>query len=275
MNVNTRVLVQALVRANGTVDAGELYDVAGRFGMSDQQVRLCVKRLVAEGRFTSEGRGRKGTLHAVADITGSLAPDAAHVRRAYRQDAGLEPWDGTWHLFSFAIPESRRAARDTLREHLLHLGAASVHSGLYVTASPVAELVEAQARQLDVMCALTRLTTTDLQVGGMTKPRALAAALWPLGEIAERHVHLAAFAEKCLAQLAGELSEVDRLTMAVELAEQFTVAMERDPLLPLELLPQPWPGTAARRLAADCWNRLAEIESPESLRLFALYAAAP
>lgn len=122
--IPTRTLVHALVRTDGTVDAGELYTVAGLLSMTDQQVRLCVKRLVAEGRFTHEGRGRKAVLRAVADPTGTIAPDAAHVRFAYRQDRGLDPWDGSWHLFAFAVPESARAARDALRDTLLGLGAA-------------------------------------------------------------------------------------------------------------------------------------------------------
>ncbi|AWK07620.1 transcriptional regulator [Streptomyces spongiicola] len=277
--IPTRLVVQALVREDGTVDAGDLYAVAGLLGMSGQQIRLCVRRLVDEGRFTQEGRGRKATLHAVADATGSLAPDAAFVRHAYRQDAGLAPWDGTWHLFAFAVPESRRTARDTLREHLLRLGAASVHSGLYVTANPVAELVEARAEQLGVLATLTRLTTTDLRIGELTDPRALAAALWPLGEIARRHEELAAFARAGLARLddGPEPSDAERLTAAVELAARFTAAMEPDPLLPPQLLPEPWPGTGARRLAADCWARLRgtpRADGTPALRLFALYADA-
>ncbi|MHC5705701.1 PaaX family transcriptional regulator C-terminal domain-containing protein [Streptomyces tirandamycinicus] len=277
--IPTRLVVQALVREDGAVHAGELYTVAGLLGMSDQQIRLCVKRLVAEGRFTQEGRGRKATLHAVADVSGSLAPDAAYVRHAYRQDAGLAPWDGTWHLFAFAIPESRRTARDTLREHLLHLGAAPVHSGLYVTANPVAELVEARAGQLGVLATLTRLSTTDLRIGGLTDPGALAAALWPLTEIAQRYEDLAAFAGARLARLTEgpEPPDAERLTMAIELAALFTEAMEPDPLLPPQLLPEPWPGKDARRLAADCWRHLRgprRAGGAPALRLFALYADA-
>ncbi|KES07790.1 repressor [Streptomyces toyocaensis] len=277
--IPTRLVVHALVREDGTVDAGELYDVAGLLGMSDQQVRLCVKRLVAEGRFTQEGRGRKATLHAVADVTGSLAPDAAYVRHAYRQDAGLASWDGTWHLFAFAVPESRRTARDALREHLLHLGAAPVQSGLYASANPIAEFVDAQARHLGVLGTLTRFTTTDLRIGDITDPRALAAALWPLTGIAGRYDHLAAFAEGCLAGLTEEPdpSDARRLTAAVELAARFAAAMRSDPLLPPELLPQPWPGIRARHLAADCWKRLrqgARADGTPALRLFALYSDA-
>ncbi|GAA2230282.1 PaaX family transcriptional regulator C-terminal domain-containing protein [Streptomyces indiaensis] len=278
-DIPTRLLVHALVREDATVDAGELYAVAALLGMSETQVRLCVKRLVTEGRFTQDGRGRKATLRAVSDVTGSVAPDAAYVRHAYRQDAGLAPWDGIWHLFAFAIPESRRTARDTLRERLLHLGAAPVQSGLYVTANPVGELVDAHARHLGVADALTRMSTTDLRIGDITDPLTLAATLWPLDEIAERHQRLAAFAGSCLAQLTENdpPSEAERLGMAVELAAHFTTAMEPDPLLPPQLLPQPWPGTHARRLAADCWHHLHQTPHTSDhtpLRLFTLYADA-
>ncbi|MGA5553025.1 PaaX family transcriptional regulator C-terminal domain-containing protein [Streptomyces lavendulocolor] len=275
--IPTRLLVHALVREDGTVDADELYTVAESLGMTGQQVRLCVKRLVTEGRFTQEGRGRGATLRALADATGTLAPDAAYLRHAYRQDAGLAPWDGTWHLFAFAVPETRRTARDALRESLLHLGAAPVQSGLYVTANPVAELVEAHARRLGVLDALTRLTTTDLRIGGTDEPRELAAALWPLDRIAARYERLADFAASRLARLAHdpEPSDAERLTTTVELAAHVGAAMTPDPLLPPELLPAPWPGSRARRLTADCWRHLRAARAgdrPSDLRLFALYA---
>ncbi|GAA3469539.1 PaaX family transcriptional regulator C-terminal domain-containing protein [Nonomuraea roseola] len=261
--VPTRLLVHALVREDGTVDAGELYTVAGLLGMSDQQVRLCVKRLVAEGRFSHEGRGRKALLRTVADATGSLTPNLAYVRHAYRQDHGLAPWDGVWHLFAFAIPESSRTSRDALRDTLRHLGAAPVQSGLYVSANRIEELVEAQARHLDVAHALTCLTTTDLRIGGHDDPLALAAALWPLDDIAARHDRLADFARVCLDRLAqpDTLTGSEQLTMAVQLAAAFTHAMEPDPLLPSELLPQPWPGAHARRLMAACWTALTEADT--------------
>ncbi|MFH8615076.1 PaaX family transcriptional regulator C-terminal domain-containing protein [Streptomyces sp. NPDC017979] len=269
--VPTRLLVHALVREDGTVDAGELYAVAALMGMSDQQVRLCVRRLVEEGRFTQDGRGRKAVLRAVADPTGALAPDAAYVRHAYLQDAGLAPWDGVWHLYGFAVPESRRAARDGLRDAIVHLGAAPVHGGLYACANDVDELVETHARHLGVLSSVTFLTSTDLRVGEVTDPVALAAALWPLARIAERHERLADFAERCLAR-AEHADGAHRLVLAVELAAEFTRAMTPDPLLPPELLPRPWVGARARELAARCWAVLLAAGDEPSPRLFRLYA---
>ncbi|MFF7251042.1 PaaX family transcriptional regulator C-terminal domain-containing protein [Embleya sp. NPDC008237] len=267
--IPTRLLVDALVREDGTVVAEELYTVAGRLGMTDQQVRLCLRRLVAEGRFTQQGRGRKARIRAVADPTDSFAPDAEHVRYAYRQDAGLAPWDGTWHLFAFAVPETRRTARDTLRTTLLHLGAAPVQGGLYVCANPIADLVETHARALGVHESLTSLTSTDLRIGDLRDPRALAASLWPLDDLAAGHTRLATYAEQCLTELDHDSSPT-RLTLAVTLAAEFDRAHTPDPLLPPQLLPEDWPGARARALTRACWQRL-DAGTGTMPRLFTLY----
>ncbi|MFD9304087.1 PaaX family transcriptional regulator C-terminal domain-containing protein [Streptomyces sp. NPDC060048] len=269
------MLVHALIREDGTVVADELYTVANILGMSDQQVRLCVKRLVAEGRFTHEGRGRKAELHATADTTRALAPNADFLRHAFQQDAGLAPWDGVWHVAAFAVPESARTARDALRDTLVHLGGAPLQGGLYVCANAWEPYVEEAARRLGAHGTLTLLTTTDLRRGDVREPAELVRRLWSLQEIADRYHRLIRIARPRLARLTDPagLSPSVLLTIAVELAAELTRAMEPDPLLPPQLLPQPWPGTQARELIATCWAALHEQEGGEDRpTLFRLYA---
>ncbi|MEU6062425.1 PaaX family transcriptional regulator C-terminal domain-containing protein [Streptomyces sp. NPDC047097] len=275
VEIPTRLLVHALIREDGTVGADELYTVAGTLGMSDQQVRLCVKRLVAEKRFTHEGRGRRAVLHATEDTTQALAPNADFLRLAFRQDAGLAPWDGVWHLAAFAVPESSRTARDSLRETLVHLGGAPLQGGLYVCANAWEPYVEDAAHRLGVHGALTLLSTTDLRRGDVREPAELARDLWPLQEIADRYHRLSRIARPRLDRLTGsaELSPSELLTIAVELAAELSRAMEPDPLLPPQLLPRPWPGTQARELIARCWAALPEHGHGEARPvLFHLYA---
>ncbi|ALC18413.1 PaaX family transcriptional regulator C-terminal domain-containing protein [Streptomyces pristinaespiralis] len=275
IEIPTRMLVHALVREDGTVDADELYTVANTLGMSDQQVRLCVKRLVAEGRFTHEGRGRKAQLHATADTMRALSPNADFLRHAFEQDAGRAPWDGVWHLAAFAVPESERTARDSLRETLVHLGGAPLQGGLYVCANAWEPYVEEAAHRLGAHGGLTLLTTTDLRRGEIREPAELARRLWPLPEIADRYHRLGRLARPRLDRLTGPagLSPSALLTIAVELAAELTRAMEPDPLLPPELLPRPWPGTQARELVARCWTALRERDGGETRpALFRLYA---
>ncbi|QNE73301.1 transcriptional regulator [Streptomyces finlayi] len=275
IEIPTRMLVHALIREDGTVGADELYTVAATLGMSDQQVRLCIKRLVTENRFTSEGRGRKALLRATEDTTRALAPNADFLRHAFRQDAGLAPWDGVWHLAAFAVPESARAARDALRETLLHLGGAPLQGGLYVCANAWEPYVEEAAHRLGAHGELSLLTTTDLRKGDVREPGELARRLWPLQEVADRYHRLSRIAQPRLDRLNGSagLSSSELLTIAVELAAELTRAMEPDPLLPPQLLPQPWPGTHARELIARCWAALRGSDHGEARpALFRFYA---
>ncbi|MEU1285028.1 PaaX family transcriptional regulator C-terminal domain-containing protein [Kitasatospora sp. NPDC005856] len=271
--IPTRVLVDAMVRADGTVDCGDLYAVAGRLGMSDQQVRLTIKRLTADGRFVQEGRGRRALLRATATTRREIEPDVEHLALMYAQDRGEAPWDGVWHLAGFAVPERERTARDALRETLLRLGGAPVQNGLYVSPHPWEPDVREAAGALGVLGNLTLLGTRDLHTGDTADPRELARHWWPLEELAEGHRRLAAFAAEQLARLtAGSLSETELLTVAVELAAVFTEATEPDPLLPPELLPRPWPGAEARTLVARCWALLLADRKPGTPRLFDAYA---
>ncbi|OBC12089.1 repressor [Mycobacterium sp. 852013-50091_SCH5140682] len=260
-----------MLRDDATIDAGALYDVANALGMTDQQVRLCLKRLVADGQFIMEGRGRKAILHATNKVRSAITPDLDYVRFMYAQDRGGAPWDGRWHLVAFAVPEPVRAARDAMRDAIVRLGGAPIQGGLYVSPNPWEDRIASAASELAIADHITTLTTIDLSVGGIDEPRALANRLWPLEEIAERHRRLLTFGEHSLRALRNA-STTDYLTIAIELAAEFTRAVEPDPLLPPELLPQPWIGAAARSTVAACWARLLKVELPQRIRLFEWYA---
>lgn len=272
-DISTRSVVESMIREDATISAGELYDVAGILGMSDQQVRLCVKRLVAEGRFTHEGRGRRAILYATGATRSSLEPDLEYVRYMYEQDRGLAPWDGCWHLVAFAVPESARTARDAMRDAILRLGGAPIQGGLYVCANAWEARIADTAEQLGVTEHVTSFTTTDLSLGGRSDARALADRLWPVDAIAERHRRLLAVAEAVLPAIRTA-SRTELLTLAVALAAEFTQAVEPDPLLPPQLLPQPWVGAAARAAVAACWAEFAKTEAEQPIRLFGWYADA-
>jgi phenylacetic acid degradation operon negative regulatory protein len=67
-----------------------------------------------------------------------------------------------------------------------------------------------------------------------------------------------------------DLAPAMQLRLAIEVAVEFDRAAQPDPLLPPQLLPQPWPGTEGRKLAARCWARLA-AEDGHRHRIFAHY----
>lgn len=257
-SVPTRLLVLGLAHRDGTIVTSELWPVTEACGLTADQVRSCLRRLVAEGLFTRSGEGRDLVLEATDSGHAALSSNLARHVLAYAQDAAGRGWDRTWRLVAFAIPESRRAARDAFRDRLLALGAAPIHNGLYVSAHRWDSEVHSAVEQLDVTDHVTIASTDDLSIGGASNPRDLAAALWPLDQIADRY---RSFIETYrdvpddleeLRRRGDRLSEADFLPGALHIAIRFNQCFELDPLLPPELLPKPWPGREAREVLARC-----------------------
>lgn len=255
--IPTRALVFAMVDVDGTIPLESLWETAAAAGISDEQVRLCLRRLVAEGSLRrSGGRGRDARYRASGDPWSSILPESSFFDFALRRDAGEEPWDGRWRLLAFAIPESTRSRRDELRRRLLFLGGAPIHGGLYVSANAWEEYVDGVARELGVEPWLTSATTSDLEVGGESSPRRIAERLWPLDAIANGWRSFDAATRQRLRSRPNSPAEATGRAIATLLDLVRTI--EPDPLLPPELLPGDWPGAAGRRLCLDAMAVFAE-----------------
>ncbi|MBI2703664.1 MAG: hypothetical protein HYX32_00005, partial [Actinobacteria bacterium] len=193
--IPTRVLVLGMAHHDGTILASELYPVAEACGQTPDQVRSCLRRLVAEGLFIRAGEGRDAEFHATEAGMGALGSSLERTRLAYAQDAAGRGWDGRWRLIAFAIPESKRGARDAFRDKLIDLGGAAVQNGLYVSPHRWDKDVLAEAERLGVTNHIMFASTDDFAIGGERDPRTIAARLWPVDEIAARYESFCAIYE--------------------------------------------------------------------------------
>ena len=250
--VPTRVLVLGMAHADGTVDGAEVFPVAEACGLSPDQVRSCLRRLVAEGLFEREGSGRTARYRPTPDGMRALGANLERTRLAYAQDHAGRGWDGRWHLVAFAVPEAQRAGRDALRDELLELGGAAVHNGLYVSPHRWEADVAAAVERLSLGEHVTMAATDDLTIGGQTDARAIARALWPIDELAaryqrfvEEYAWVPSYLEK-LRERHERMADSVFLPGTLNVTVEFQFVFNDDPLLPPELLPRPWAGRAAR-----------------------------
>lgn len=278
VEVPTRVLVFGMARPDGSIHAAELYPVAEACGQSPEQLRSCLRRLVSERLLLRNGTGR----HAVYRTTpaGERLVGTALERHqlAYLQDAQGRGWDRRWHLVAFAIPESRRGARDQLRDRLLAFGGAAVSNGLYVSAHPWEKEVRGEAERLGVAEVTTVAAADDLDVGGVHSPREIARSLWAIDQLADRYQRFVDQFDGVVPLLEGlrsrheRIADTDFLPGALQMVTGFIECFGDDPLLPPELLPRPWPGRAARELLVTSRRlalRIREVhERPALFRAF-------
>jgi phenylacetic acid degradation operon negative regulatory protein len=256
LEIPTRVLALGMAHQDGTILASELYPVAEACGQSADQVRSCLRRLVAEDLFTRIGEGRDAVFQATESGMRALGASLERARLAYAQDAAGRGWDRKWRLIAFAIPETRRTARDAFRDHLLELGGASIQNGLYVSPHRWEKDAVAEAQRLGLEQHVTVASTDDLEIGGVRDPREIAARLWPIDQLAERYQRFIDIYDRIpgdLEQMRRDkrrLTEAEFLPGALIIGIKFQECFAADPLLPPELLPRPWPGRNARELLA-------------------------
>ena len=67
VGIPTRVLVLGMAHEDGTIVAEEVLPVAEACRQTPEQVRSCLRRLVREGLFTREGRGRTAQYRATEE----------------------------------------------------------------------------------------------------------------------------------------------------------------------------------------------------------------
>ena len=263
----TRMLVLGLARHDGSILAADAFPVGDACGRSPEQVRSCLRRLVAEGLFTRDGQGQRAVYRATEDGLAALGASTARARLAHTQDAAGRVWDRRWHLAAFAIPEARRGARDALRDHLGRLGGAAIHNGLYTSPHPWEKDVASETERLGVSEHVTLAATDDLAVGGVSEPTALAGHLWPIERLAARYQSFVDRWRHVPADLASmrrrhqTLPDSAFLPGALAMGLAYQACFDDDPLLPPELLPHPWPGGAARDLLVRSRRLALEIRA--------------
>lgn len=267
-----------MAHEDGTIRAEEVYPVGEACGQTTEQLRSCLRRLVAEDLFTREGSGRTAVYVPTEAGRSALDWGMQRLRLSYAQDRAGRGWDRKWHLAGFAVPESRRTARDGFRDVLLGMGGAPIQGGLYVSPHEWEDDVRREAKRLGMAEHLMLASAADLEVAVVRDPRELARTLWPLDEVAARYER---FVEayrglpdrlEGLKRDHGRLADTDFLPLALTMAVAYTECSTRDPYLPPELLPRPWPGRAAREIIVRS-RRLALLLREEAGRpaLFGMF----
>ncbi len=256
-----RTLCWALVRTDRTVRMADVAAVGEALGCTEQQLRHGVRRLRERDGLTREGRGRHGVVRLPPSMDELWDLDHALVGHAYRQDAGLAPWDGRWRLLTSSVPETRRADRDRLRSRLVDLGGAAVSPGTYVSPHDWWEVVLPMVDRLDLVAHVTWGELDRLVVAGTVEPRTIAARLWSTDALATAYATAHDRTEEAV-RAWPSLGAPGRLHAWVGATAAIIEPFEIDPLLPPELA-EPVGRPARAAYAALTGRFLADVEGAD------------
>lgn len=253
----------SIQRYGGEIAARSLAAIMGEFGFSPQAVRGALVRMVRQGWLQRRRLGRRSFYALTA--RGRLRVEHG-TRRIYALNE--RPWDGLWRLFTYAVPESRRATRDRLRRELAWLGMGTLAPSTWITPYDLREHLDAFVEAHDLRAYVAEFAGRHT---GPSSDQALVARCWDLAAITAWHE---GFVEATRRRAAGRmpLTPPEAFVEKIRLVHEYRKALYIDPWLPGELLPADWRGQASARVFFEYYQRL----EPAATRAFeALFEAPP
>jgi phenylacetic acid degradation operon negative regulatory protein len=225
--------------------AGQI-ELLAPFGVNDRLLRTSVFRLAQEGWLVANRDRRRSSY--------SILPQALpRFKRAYRRIyAPLEVhWDGKWTLLLSAGAQIEAPLRAALRKELLWEGYSIVSAGVFGHPAGDPEVLQDMLVRLGAEGKLFACSATALpQVAGRPLPE-LVGEGWDLsGVIAGYQQFIDQFEPLLALPLQGsQLAPEQAFVIRTLLIHAYRRVQLHDPMLPVELLPDPWPGAKAYELA--------------------------
>lgn len=251
-------------RYGSEVWIGTLIQALGEFGHNPQAVRMAISRATQDGLLQGRKLGNR-SYYSLTERGKRRLEDG--VRRVYRQSE--EPWDGTWRFLTLTGPEGREI-RHQLRLELNWSGFTPLTPTLWLSPRAAEEIMLDMVREhgdeehIHIFVGRYRGPQTD---------RELAAHAWNLAALARHYDAFIAQVQERIEPLRSELQTatlpdnrcfVERLW----LVHEYRKFLHLDPGLPRELLPERWPGDAAREQFWDYYRLLSSGAERYFLSIF-------
>jgi phenylacetic acid degradation operon negative regulatory protein len=238
----------AIAPHGGSVWLGSLIELLAPFGVNDRLLRTSVFRLAQEGWLVAS-RERRRSAYAI------LPQAQPRFERAYRRIyAPLEVhWDGNWTLLLAAGGQVEAPLRAALRKELLWEGYAQVTAGVFGHPAGDTEVLQDILRRLGAEGKLFACRATELPgVAGRPLPE-LVGDGWDLSGVSGGYQQFIDQFEPLQAMVAA-LAPEQAFVIRTLLIHAYRRVQLHDPMLPVELLPDPWPGARAYELARSVYR---------------------
>jgi phenylacetic acid degradation operon negative regulatory protein len=227
------VLASALLGADqARLSVGELVAMASLFGISDGAARTCLWRMVSIGEL-SAGEGSYA-------LAGRLLERRERVDEASRiDDTAAHRWDGTWELAIVSLERRPATDRVELRKAAIALHLAELREGVWIRPDNLdPQRLPASRAVLDQQCTHFHNAATDITADKMRSLFSLDKWADDAGALIE------AMNVELKPEKRGDSTEGIRYKFALSIA--VVRHLQLDPLLPIVLIPEHWPGHALR-----------------------------
>jgi phenylacetic acid degradation operon negative regulatory protein len=225
---------------------GSLIELVAPMGVTDRLVRTSVFRLAQEGWLVANREGRRSSYALLPEAR----PRFERANRRIYASPGLN-WDGRWTIVMAPNGSIDAGLRAAVRKELEWEGYAMLAPGLLAhpaaDPAPLAEILERIKGTGKVFVC----SAAELPDAGSRPLGELVREGWDLSGVVADYRRFIDDFTPLLALLREETGLAPEAAFVVRslLIHAYRRVQLHDPMLPLELLPQPWPGSEAYALA--------------------------
>lgn len=232
---------------------GSLIELVEPMGATERLVRTSVFRLAQEGWLVANREGRRSS-YALQEIA---RPRFERANRRIYAPPGLD-WDGSWTLLLAPNGSITAELRTAVRKELEWEGFAMLAPGLLVHPAFDADSLAEILKRIDGEGRIFVCSATELPGVGARPLGELVREGWDLsGVMASYRRFIDDFAPLLdLLERGADIEAQAAFVMRSLLIHAYRRVQLHDPMLPLDLLPQPWPGSEAYALAQAIYRRV-------------------
>jgi phenylacetic acid degradation operon negative regulatory protein len=225
---------------------GSLIELVGPMGATDRLVRTSVFRLAQEGWLVANREGRRSSYALLPEAR----PRFERANRRIYAPPGLD-WDGRWTIVMAPNGSIDAALRAAVRKELEWEGYAMLAPGLLAHPAADADTLAEVLNRIGGTGKIFVCSAAELPASGSRPLGELVAEAWDLTAVVADYRRFIAEFTPLLATLREEAAISPQAAFVVRslLIHAYRRVQLHDPMLPLELLPQPWPGSEAYALA--------------------------
>ena len=246
------LLGDALACHGGAIWLGGIIELLEPLGINERLLRTSVFRLVAQGWLQAERHGRR-SLYQLSDQGRRHTAHAS--QRIYEGPAA--DWNGEWTLVALPrLGNNGLAERTELRRELAWEGFGMIAPGLFAHPQADAHTAHGILEKLGIPDKALVLSGRDLAGAGGLPIASLAPQCWNLDTLAAQYRQFSRQFGPLGKLLDDPLGPADAFAARMLLLHTWRRIVLHDPQLPVPMLPERWPGHAARTLCGQIYWKL-------------------
>ena len=251
----------AIAPHGGAFWLGSMIELLAPLGVSDRLVRTSVFRLVQEGWLTASREGRRSRYA----LEPAALPRFERANRRIYSPPGLH-WDGRWSLVLAPTGSIDGDLRTLLRKELEWEGFALLATGVMAHPAPSRDTLREILTRTGTAGKAFVVDAAELPGTGSRPLPELVGDGWDLSSVsASYRQFIDAFTPVlALAERGAIVAPQDAFAIRSLLIHSYRRVQLHDPMLPVELLPHPWPGSDAYQLARQIY-RLTHVRAEQHL----------